>query len=245
MRKFKRVISGLLAGIMLSAVIAPLIDAIPVYAAGTRTIQEASDNSGTSLPFKIELVKDFSVGTLSLSEKLKYVRVVKGSKSSYAWVDVNSGCETANGYVRWGLDDSYNNTVLDFDNVTRTGADKKFGYAYMEQPEDIIGKSGFELYCDWIRNIRNKAGQHIVKINDIVVSEDEDKDGFAKRLRDDLSFDTTIELDEQLYSIWAGQQAFEDGNDTDMVFMACDYDIIKDRYVYYIAIAQRDRKSVV
>lgn len=243
MRKFKRVISGLLAGIMLSAVIAPFMDVIPVYAAGTRTVREASDNDDYELPFSIELVKDFSVGTLALNEQLKYVNVVKGSESSYAWIDVNSNCEVADGFIRWGSDDNGSDKVKEFDDIVRTGADETYGYAYMEQPEDMSGLSGFELYCEWIRNIKNDKNQHIVKINDIVVNKDESKDGFAKKLRDDLSFSTTIELDKQLYPIWAGQQAFKDDNDANMVFMACDYDIIKDRYVYYIAIAQRDSGS--
>lgn len=220
MRKFKRVISGLLAGIMLSAVIAPLVDVIPVKAASS--IVSLTCNGET-----INMLKEFCVGYDGLADQGSYLTSV----------DVDGASDLISYRSKDKLERvaklSWDKVLKDADDFDGTG-DAFF--------TEMVGDNTTSAYTMMINKISTKIQAqtkgseyaHLTSIGTINIKDYESELKNALRLKGDPA--------DVLYLLWECQATCDmpTSDDRTSIWLGCDYDIENLRFVYYGIIATRD-----
>lgn len=212
MRKLKRFISGFMAAIMLSAIIAPLIEVLPVYAA---TPTQEYPVNGTSV--KITMLEEFSVGT----------RALKSDAVSPAWLRVFTDHPNVNPIF---IDeDSSTGKYLQFGGA-KAGSDDFDGddWDFVQTASDLEG-SGYILYTQYLKKIESQgesfSGTGLVSI-----------EALPEKLKEALGCG---DVSTELLPIWAMITTnAEDGDNTGQ-FLACDFNASTMKFVYYYVGAKR------
>lgn len=213
MRKLKRFISGFMAAIMLSAIIAPLIEVLPVYAAtDTLTLVEnagTEDEDGNELRFYDELC----IG----APRMNNWHPVTWCGDSKSW-DANSDSSTDSSAVKWATGSNIVTSAQEFD----LDVFAKIG----EFDENADAATNF---VNFLKSIHTESGYSLYSINGIEIM----------KLQDVIY--NTFSLDESdptqimpIYNyVWQWHPANADRSY--ITYLGCDYVADINRYVYYTA----------
>lgn len=217
MRKFKRVISGLLAGIMLSAVIAPLVNVIPVYAANKTSRYSEFTLEG-------EILNDFSVGTRALKSD-------PVSQMSAYYYDEYPGFLT---FLH--NEDKQTNSYLQFGGSKASSDDYDGdGWEFVQglNSADYQELTGFTLYTRYLKGMKsqnkNLSGTGLVSL-----------DALTEQLAEELGISAEGVESGELMPIWATSATNKNNDGSTGQFVACDFNPQTMNYVYYYAGAKRD-----
>lgn len=208
MRKFKRVISGLLAGIMLSAVIAPLIDVIPVYAQSSRTEEEDGDGN------TIYIYDAYTIG----APRTPNFYTVKWNDKSLSW-DANNGNTSRERKVEWKK--SNGNIVTDAVEFNTSNFAKTSGFN-----EDADAASNF---IEFLKSIMTEGNTRLYSINDMPI------DNLQSDIYNTLGLTQGDETEIMPLYTFVYQWEPQHADAKYITFIGCDYVLSIDKYVYYTA----------
>lgn len=213
MRKSKRVISGLLAGIMLSAVVAPLIDVIPVHAASDKlTLIEnigTKDADGNQLRFYDELC----IGAPRMNDW----HPITWSDNSISW-DANSDSSTDSSAVKWAKGSNIVTSAQEFNTDTFAKTDN------FDENADAATN-----FVNFLKSIHTDSGYSLYSINGIEIME------LQNVIYNTFSLDDSDPTQIMpIYNyVWQWQPS--SANRSYITYLGCDYVLSMNRYVYYTA----------
>ena len=218
MRKIKRFMSGLLAVIMLSAVVAPLIEVLPVHAANDTSSYNKFDLKGT-------ILDDFSVGTRALkSDPVSQMSAYYNNEypGFYMFLHDEEDRQTSS-YLQFGGSNASDN---DYDGD---------GWEFVQglNSSDYQTLTGFTLYTRYLKGMKsqdkNLSGTGLVSL-----------DTLTEELAEELGISAEGIESGELMPIWATAATNKNSEGSTGQFVACDFNPQTMTYVYYYAGAKRD-----
>lgn len=222
MNKLKRFISSTLLTIMLVSIILPLFK-IEVQAAGTWTPynpllwRENSINDDYTISvdyksLKIDLLKEFSMGTAHIGDSVYYEKWNNGQG-----FDATVNCDIA-GDITFGNETS-NKMYSDYNRLPSN-----------ESISSDCEESSCILMKKFILQVKHESGNAIYKIGNLVISDFETQLAIALGI-DDVG---------SLLPVYSREYHWKDENNNSKVFIGCDFDIVNKYYIYYTCSATRD-----